>query len=149
LKRRLLNVSALVAAALCVGLVALAVRSYWFEDYFVFHAGHSGFDIVSVNGEIEVNLSGRGPQSNNIAHIRQPAQRVLFSYWKMTRFDFGYQSWPQIRRVPFMVSVMLPNWAMAAPLGCLAWWLRRKARKLTPRTGFAVETTEKLAETSN
>jgi hypothetical protein len=146
-KRHLLNVAAVVSLGLCVALVALAVRSYWVEEYLLFHAGRTQLHIVSYGADLGVLLYGRGSSSYTISYTRHPAIRSMFSPWRMTHFGFSYETWPKLPRVPFMIDMMFPNWALAIPLGWFAWWSRRKTRQ--PPRGFCMEATKELSETSS
>jgi hypothetical protein len=143
-KRRILNVAAAVSLALCVALIALAVRSCWIDDSVRLGIGESEYYVFSLAGEIEFFLRGHwGSDYHEMMFSSGPPGRDYLSEWKMVHFDFGHESYPEMhgpgKVTPFVATAMIPNWALAAPLGFLAWWFRRKARKLVPRAGFAVE----------
>jgi hypothetical protein len=133
-KRRVFNVAAAVSLALCVALLALAVRSCWIEEWFFVGVGSAQCVVRSSTAEMRIILlTNRFPtQSAEYKYGRVPLPSGEISARDVIYFDCYAVA-------PHLHIATGPNWALAAPLGCLAWWLRRNARKLAPRSGFAVE----------
>jgi hypothetical protein len=136
--RRLFNVLAVVSLVLCVALVALAARSCWIVEQFSVVIGQATVVVKTQSGEITAALVDEQWAQH---YVRRPTEPSDVARWKMIRFQC--QRGGAVRFV-----VMFPNWAMALPLGCLAWWFRRKGRKQSPQ-GFALQLAhEKTADES-
>jgi hypothetical protein len=140
-RRRILNVGAAVSLGVCVALVALAVRSCWVIDGVALGVGQSQYFVYSVAGEIGYFSEGHGATFHEMTCSRTEPDWDYLSGWKMVHFAFN--PFPQMRSGPEqetpVAEVVFPNWTLALPLGCLARWFRRQARKLAPQSGFAVE----------
>jgi hypothetical protein len=134
-----------VSLAVCVSLVALAVWSCWIEETILLPVPRSRLLVRSEVGEIGINYYWHWT-STSVIHTHGKPPELDLSNWRMIHFSFNRHSWPQAQGNPFVVSVLFPNWALAVPIGCLAWWFRRKARKLVPQTGFAVESVATAAQ---
>jgi hypothetical protein len=132
MRRRILNVAAAVSLALCVALVALAVRSgRTFESVFL-SLGQQTIGANSYAGELQFVLVGQASPSW-AGHMKMRHEARV---WKMLHFDCNLS--PRYQGSPWFAALTLPDWALALPLGSLAWWFRRKACTQA-QVGFAVE----------
>jgi hypothetical protein len=141
-KRRVFNVLAAVSLALCVALVALAVRSCWVFDSVEVAIGSSQVGVESMAGELGFSVPDHGSGSSFVySRFRPPSDGGgLIFQWKMVHFAVHTRDWKPVSG--FKVAIVFPNWVLAVPLGCLAWWFRRKSRRQT-QVGFAVEQVER------
>jgi hypothetical protein len=138
MKRRLLNVSAWLAEALCVGLVALAVRSCWVDEDVRLTIGRSTLHAASMGGEIRLNYAAIR-EHRLWSYRRFDGPEKALGYWKMMHFDYLWDySRPQ-GSPPFRLGMItFPHWVLVLPLACLAVSFHRKGRRRS-QVGFAVQ----------
>jgi hypothetical protein len=139
-KRRLLNVAAAISLALGATSLTMAVRSCWIDDDVIVAVSSLRIMLDSYAGVATIGVlkSNRWAASEQSRYSKNPVPRGAVFETKMTRFYFRCAD-PLPYGDENVMTIVFPCWVPVAPFFCIAWWFRRKARKLAPRVGFVVE----------
>ena len=129
MKRRVLNWLTLVSVLLCAAVVAVWVRSYWYENAYRDALGERHYGVTSLRGQVSFswtsadagwrNYRGGGEWTNRPAPRRE---RVAHYYldgwcqWRLLGFGFGRGTFGTGITTGEQTSyhVVVPQWALAA-----------------------------------
>ena len=131
--RRLLNIASILCLVLCVALMGMWVRSYWWLDTVICYRWGNWYQLDSAWGTLRATIMTNTDVGDGWFHAIKQLDANRFAF-----FGFG---WDGSFRGP-VFTAYLSHWLLALPLATLAAvpWIRPLRWRFTLRSLFTATT---------